>query len=51
MTRALDLLGPHLRLLPDGETGVRRNWILNVIARTRAASGSGAGPSRRLVGL
>ncbi|MDX6249043.1 MAG: hypothetical protein QOF10_2403 [Kribbellaceae bacterium] len=50
MTRALDLLGPHLRLLPDGGTGVRRNWILNVM-RTRAASGSGAGPSRRLVGL
>lgn len=31
MTGALDLLGPHLRLLPDGETGVRRNWILNVM--------------------
>jgi hypothetical protein len=28
---ALDLLGPRARLLPDGETGDRQLWILNLI--------------------
>ncbi len=31
MTTALDLLGPHLRTLPDGETGVRRNWVISIV--------------------
>jgi len=35
MSRALDLLGPHLTSLPDGETGERRNWILSVIEGLR----------------
>jgi hypothetical protein len=29
--QALDLLGPRTRLLPDGETGDRQLWILNLI--------------------
>lgn len=31
MTTALDVLGPHLRSLPDGETGERRNWVGSAI--------------------
>lgn len=31
MTAALERLGPHLRWLPDGETGERRNWIVHII--------------------
>jgi hypothetical protein len=31
MTTALDILGPYLRSLPDGETGQRRNWIVSII--------------------
>lgn len=31
MSTALDLLGPHLRSLPDGETGERRNWIISIV--------------------
>ena len=31
MSTALDLLGPHLRSLPDGETGERRNWITTIV--------------------
>lgn len=31
MTQALDLLGPYLRSLPDGETGQRRNWIVPIV--------------------
>ncbi len=27
MTNALAVLGPYLRSLPDGETGVRNNWV------------------------
>lgn len=27
MTTALAVLGPYLRSLPDGETGVRNNWV------------------------
>jgi hypothetical protein len=32
MARDLDLLGPYLRSLPDGETGERRNWIVELIS-------------------
>lgn len=32
---ALDLLGPHLRSLPDGETGDRRNWIIHIVESLR----------------
>ena len=28
---ALDILGPHLQTLPDGETGARRNWVISII--------------------
>jgi hypothetical protein len=35
MGRALDLLGPHLISLPDGETGERRNWIISIIESLR----------------
>ncbi|WP_279580606.1 hypothetical protein [Fodinicola feengrottensis] len=31
MRAALDRLGPHLRRLPDGETGSRRVWIVGLI--------------------
>lgn len=31
MTAALDVLGPRLRSLPDGETGERRNWIAHTV--------------------
>ncbi|MBL7259921.1 hypothetical protein [Paractinoplanes lichenicola] len=31
MRFALDHLGPHLDHLPDGETGERRQWIMNVL--------------------
>ena len=31
MDLALSRLGPHLRTLPDGETGERRNWIIHII--------------------
>lgn len=33
MSRALDLLGPNLRSLPDGETGGRDNWVADPIRR------------------
>lgn len=36
MTAALDRLGPHLRWLPDGETGPRRHWIVHIIDSFRA---------------
>lgn len=36
MATALDILGPHLRSLPDGETGERRNWILSIVEGLRA---------------
>jgi hypothetical protein len=35
MTRALDLLGPYLRSLPDGETGERRNWVISIVEGLR----------------
>ena len=35
MTTALELLGPCLRTLPDGETGERRNWIISIIEGLR----------------
>ncbi len=28
---ALEILGPRLRSLPDGETGERRNWVISII--------------------
>lgn len=33
---ALDVLGPYLRTLPDGETGERRNWIISIVEGLRA---------------
>jgi len=35
MQLAMTSLGPHLRSLPDGETGVRRNWIISIIENLR----------------
>ena len=35
MSGALQVLGPRLRSLPDGETGVRRNWIISIIEDLR----------------
>lgn len=31
MRTALDILGPRLRSLPDGETGERRNWVISIV--------------------
>lgn len=31
MTTAVEVLGPYLRTLPDGETGERRNWIISIV--------------------
>jgi hypothetical protein len=36
MSTALEMLGPYLRSLPDGETGDRRNWIIPIIEGLRA---------------
>lgn len=36
MRMGLDTLGPHLRSLPDGETGERRNWIIHMIEGLRS---------------
>lgn len=36
MQLAMDTLGPKLRCLPDGETGVRRNWIIPIIESLRS---------------
>lgn len=36
MTTVLDMLGPFLRSLPDGETGERRNWIISIIDGLRS---------------
>ena len=35
MELATDALGPYLRWLPDGETGPRSRWIVNVIENLR----------------
>lgn len=35
MTTALEVLGPYLRSLPDGETGQRRNWIIPIVEGLR----------------
>lgn len=35
MSSALRILGPHLRSLPDGETGERRNWVISIIEGLR----------------
>ena len=35
MTTALQLLGPYLRTLPDGETGERRNWVISIVEGLR----------------
>ena len=31
MSTALEILGPYLRTLPDGETGERRNWVTSIV--------------------
>jgi hypothetical protein len=36
MATALEILGPSLRSLPDGETGDRRNWIISIVEGLRA---------------
>lgn len=33
---AIDRLGGHLKSIPDGETGDRRNWIIHIIEALRA---------------
>ena len=35
MTTAVEILGPYLRSLPDGETGERRNWVVSIIEGLR----------------
>lgn len=35
MSTALDILGPHVRSMPDGETGARRNWIISIVEGLR----------------
>jgi hypothetical protein len=35
MSTALELLGPYLRTLPDGETGERRNWVISIVEGLR----------------
>lgn len=35
MATALDVLGPFLRTLPDGETGERRNWVISIVEGLR----------------
>jgi hypothetical protein len=35
MATALEILGPYLRTLPDGETGERRNWVISIIEGLR----------------
>jgi hypothetical protein len=35
MATALEIVGPYLRSLPDGETGERRNWIISIIEGLR----------------
>jgi hypothetical protein len=36
MATALEIVGPYLRSLPDGETGERRNWIISIVEGLRA---------------
>lgn len=40
MATALEILGPSLRSLPDGETGERQNWIVSIVEglRTNASA-------------
>lgn len=35
MSTALQVLGPRLRSLPDGETGERRNWVISIVDSLR----------------
>ncbi len=35
MDLAMQLLGPRLRRLPDGETGERRNWVISIVEGLR----------------
>lgn len=35
MRTALEVLGPRLRSLPDGETGERRNWVISIVDSLR----------------
>ncbi len=56
MTTALDIVGPYLRSLPDGETGPRNNWVGSAIdglrghpdleVRGHGSGGDGAGQLR-----
>lgn len=56
MTTALDIVGPYLRSLPDGETGPRSNWVGSAIdglrghpdleVRGHGSGGDGAGQLR-----
>lgn len=36
MTQALDELAPHLRYLPDGETGERDAWVVGIVNNLRS---------------
>jgi hypothetical protein len=36
MATALEVLGPYLRSLPDGETGERRNWVISIVEGLRS---------------
>src|ERR1700709_1391069 len=35
MATALQIVGPYLHSLPDGETGERRNWVISIIEGLR----------------
>jgi hypothetical protein len=35
MSTALQIVGPYLHSLPDGETGERRNWVISIIEGLR----------------
>ena len=35
MGTAIDVLGPYLSTLPDGETGERRNWVVSIVEGLR----------------
>jgi hypothetical protein len=36
MATAVEILGPYLRTLPDGETGERRNWVISIVEGLKA---------------
>ncbi|HET9973965.1 MAG TPA: hypothetical protein VFQ68_37430, partial [Streptosporangiaceae bacterium] len=53
MRLAVKRLGPELDYLPDGETGVRRNWVIGMIEgfrnHLRAGLADGAHPGPRFL--